>query len=469
MGPMNGPEDPHPVTILSACKLLGVPLPANAVCKNPPSFYVGADVLSGEPEFIKAALGKYLPKAFKDDEEFDKKWKQFNRKFKSQNCLTFTNTDFTVYFCDWVLYAQDRGFSHNDYFDYELYNKEPDIRDTFINFGYGLRLFNSCKERPYLKVFREKAQFNTTFKKYVHRDWVDAKTCTFEEFKAFCERHDKFFAKPTVGTGGAGARVIETASAPLEELFEICQAEKMMVEEIVQQHESLAEFNRGSLNTARVITLVCADGVPRIIFSVVRFGREGIVVDNFHGGGVGAILDPETGKIITNAINRVHDKVEEHPDSHKKFLGFQFPEWEKVKAAVLDAATMVPQMRSIGWDVSVTADGEVEFIEGNSKSGFHLPQEPDQTGRRYKYEKFLKEIEELKGIKIKEPGPVVLVEDRVEKKPAKKKSSTSKNTSSAKKSTVSSEKKTSTGSKAKQQKKDQSLIKKVKRFIKKLF
>ena len=127
MGPMNGPEDPHPVTILSACKLLGVPLPANAVCKNPPSFYVGADVLSGEPEFIKAALGKYLPIAFKDDEEFDKKWKQFNRKFKSQNCLTFTNTDFSVYFCDWVLYAQDRGFSHNDYFDYELYNKEPDI------------------------------------------------------------------------------------------------------------------------------------------------------------------------------------------------------------------------------------------------------------------------------------------------------------------------------------------------------
>ena len=98
---------------------------------------------------------------------------------------------------------------------------------------------------------------------------------TFEDFKAFCGRHEKFFAKPTVGTGGNGARVIAVDSDSLENLYAVCKEEKMMVEEIVQQHPDLAAFNEGSINTARVITLVCADGVPRILFSVVRFGRKG--------------------------------------------------------------------------------------------------------------------------------------------------------------------------------------------------
>jgi len=408
MGPMNGPTDPHPVTIKSVCKLLGVPLPADAVCGNPPSFYMEKDILRDKAGFIRTALGQFMPDM--DDAELKKQLRFFKRKYESQVCFTPNANDFVVYFCDWILYAKDRGFSHNDYFDYELYNKEPEIRDTFINRGFGIRLFNSCRMKEKGVIFRKKALFNKTFEKYVHRDWVDMNDCTFDEFKKFCENHEKFFAKPTVGTGGKGARVIYTNEDTIENLYAICKEEEMMVEEQVQQHESLAAFNEGSLNTARVITLVCADGIPRILFSVVRFGRKGTVVDNFHGGGVGAIIDPETGRIISKAINGVHEMVDVHPDSNIPFIGFQFPEWEKVKAAVLDAAMFVPEMRSIGWDVSVTRDGEVEFIEGNSKSGFHLTQVPDQTGKKFKYETYLKEIEELKGIHIEEFAPVKVID-----------------------------------------------------------
>ena len=405
---MNLSPDAHPVTIQSVCRILGVPLPADAVCSKMPSEYMPKGILKANPEFVRDALGQFMPDM--DDDELKKWFRFFKRKYQSQTCLEYNANDLVVLFCDWILYARDRGFSQNDYFDYELYNKSPELRDTFINRGYGIRLFNSCRTKEKGVYFRKKALFNETFKKYVHRDWLDMEDCTFEEFKEFCEKHDKFFAKPTVGTGGKGARVIKVKEYSLEELYKICIEEKMMVEEQVQQHESLAEFNAGSLNTTRVISLVCADGVARILFAVVRFGRAGTVVDNFHGGGVGAIIDPETGVIISKAVNGVHELVDVHPDSGKPFIGFQFPEWEKVKAAVLDAAMMIPEMRSIGWDVSVTKDGEVEFIEGNSKSGFHLTQTPDQIGKKYKYETYLKEIEELKGINIEEPGPVKVIE-----------------------------------------------------------
>lgn len=407
-GPMNGPEDPHPVTIRSVCRILGVPLPEDAVCGKQPSKYMPRGILTGEADFIREALGKFMPEM--DDEELRKALWLFKRKYKTQNCLTFTRNDLTVYFCDWLLYCRDRGFTHNCYFDYELYNKEPEIRDTFINEGFRTRIYTSCREKVKGKYLLDKGIFNETFKKYVKRDWIDASTCSYEDYLDFYRNHERFFAKPVRGTGGAGARVVVTGEQTAEDFYEICKEEQLILEDIVQQHEALAEFNADSLNTTRVITLVGVDNVPRIIFSVVRFGRSGLCVDNFHGGGVGAIIDPETGKIISNAINRVHDKVTEHPDSHKKFVGFQYPHWDKVKAAVLDAAMIVPEMRSVGWDVAVTKDGDVEFIEGNGKPNFHLPQSPDQTGRRYKYAELLKDIEKMKGIEIEEPGPVEIIE-----------------------------------------------------------
>ena len=408
MGPMNGPNEPHPATIRSVCEVIGHPLPKDAVCGNQPSFYLSEEITKASVESVKSLLGKFMPVLEKD--ELARFFKSFKRKYETQNCLKYTDTDLLVYFCDWLLYCRNRGFTHNCYFDYELYNKEADIRDTFLNEGYRIRIHKACKARGYSHYLLDKATFNKKFEKYVKRDWVDTSTCTYDEFLAFCEKHDRFFAKPVKGTGGEGARIIERDTETREKLFEICKAEELILEDIVTQHPTLAAVNKGSVNTARVITLMCPDNVPRIMFSVVRFGRPGIVVDNFHGGGMGAILDPDTGVIISNAINRAHDKLEEHPDSHVKFLGFQYPEWEKVKAAVLDAHTMLPEMRNIGWDVAVTCDGEVEFIEGNGKPNNHLPQAPDQTGRRHKYEEYLKEIEKAKGIKAKEWKPVKLID-----------------------------------------------------------
>lgn len=67
-------------------------------------------------------------------------------------------------------------------------------------------------------------------------------------------------------------------------------------------------------------------------------------------------------------------------------------------AAVCEAAEQVPQMRNIGWDISVTKDGEVEFIEGNGRPNFDVLQSPDQIGRRFRYEELLADLEKMKGI-----------------------------------------------------------------------
>lgn len=392
-GPMNGGNDKHPQPIIDICNLLGTPLPFNAICGKAPSEYIKENPLKGELESIKQVLGENMPEI--EDEDLVKSFEDFKKKYKSQNNLKYTDVDLTVYFCDWLVFARDKGFTHNCYFDYELYNKELDVRDTFLNEGYRIRVHSACSKKKYRHYLLNKADFNKKFAKYVKRDWIDASTCTLEEFQQFVKKHEKFFGKPIKGTGGSGARVIERDNYSLDKLYEICCEEKLILEELIQQHPALAEFNESTLNTVRVTTLLCADGTPRILLTVARFGRKGKAVDNFHGGGVGAIVDIDSGMIISEAINREHERSPFHPDSGKAILGFQYPEWEKVKAAVCDAATMLPQMRNIGWDVAVTKDGDIEFVEGNGRPNYDVLQSPDQIGRKFRYEPYLAEIEEM--------------------------------------------------------------------------
>lgn len=406
MGPMNAPFEDHPCTIIATCELLGTPLPYYAICKNQPSKYILGGVLTGKLSDIKKRLGSRMP--LMDADELKKVRRLFRRKYKSQENLKFTKTDLTVYFCDWLLFARGRGFSYNDYFDFEFYNKEPEVRDTFLSEGYRERLFKACANKEYRKIFAQKTLFNEKFSKYVKRDWLDARKCTFEEFQIFIEKHEEFFGKPIVGSSGIGARTIRRDEGSPENLYEMCKNNKLILEELIVQHDEIAEFNSSTLNTVRVNTLLCADGVPRIVLTVARFGRSGNCVDNFHNGGVGAIVDIETGKIITEAINRSHIRTKVHPDSKKEFLGFQYPEWDRIKKAVCEAALMIPEVRNVGWDVAVTKDGNIEFVEGNCKPSFDVLQSPDQLGRRFRYEPYLPDLEALKGIETEEIEPLVV-------------------------------------------------------------
>lgn len=404
MGPMNGPGDKHPAPIIAACYYLGYPLPKSAVCGHQPSHYLGEDTLGGELETIKGLLGERMP-AF-DEEMLVKMYKRFVIKYKTQKHMKYTSTDSVVYFCDWILFGLPRGFSHDNYFDFELYNKESDIRDTFLNEEYRNRVKDACNKPGYRGVLFNKVKFNQKFKKYIKRDWIDGSTCSFEEFSGFIKKHGKVFAKPINGTGGAGAKIISYDPDALENLYQFCKDEKMIVEEIIKQHPTLAEFNPSTLNTIRVNTLLCADGEVRVVLNVARFGRSGNVVDNFHGGGVGAIADLESGVFITEAINQAHLRSNYHPDSQKEFLGFQYPEWEKLITSVCDAAKRTPHLRHIGWDIAVTSNGDIEFVEGNSRANFDVLQSPDQLGRRFRYHKYIKEIEEMNGIDYLEHEPL---------------------------------------------------------------
>ncbi len=401
-GAMNKPDDLPPVTILAACELLGAALPSDARCGAQPSSYLGASRFAGTLRELKDILGDRFPSL--PDGDIEQNYQLFRNKFASQQCLYYTDTDLTVYFTDWLLFAREFGFTHDCYFDFELYNKEPEVRSTFLNEGYRQRVYEACAgKRASRQTLLNKGLFNKTFSDYVRRDWIDASTCTFEEFAAFVSRHESFFGKPIKGTGGVGSHVVRRDVCPLEDLYASCKDSELICEEIVRQHPALARVNASTLNTVRVVTMLDVNDEPHVLFATARFGRAGKSVDNFHGGGVAAVLDVDTGTIVSQAINRAHIRHSFHPDSGVQLLGFSYPHWDKIKKAVCEGARRLPDMRNIGWDVAVTEKDEVEFVEGNGRPNYDVIQSPDQLGKKDRCDAYLRAIEQLKGIERVEP------------------------------------------------------------------
>ena len=412
MGPMNDPRDKFPAPIIKSCYLLGIPLSKYAKCKKQPSEYLNTNKFDGQLQSILSALGEHVPKL--EDSRIGELYTAFKDKYLSQDCLTFNNTDLAIYFTDYLLFARPRACTVNNYFDYEFYRKEIAVRDTFLKSRDLKALWDlSASKHDY---FRDKALFNKTFAHLIHRDWCNCVGCSFEEFVSFAKKHEKFFAKPTLGIQGIGARIIDTKTDTLENIFAVCRQEGILAEEIVQQHEALSNINNTTLNTIRVITMLDPQGTPHIMATAGRFGRKGSVVDNFHGGGVGVVIDKNTGKVISTSIDRKHNRSIVHPDSKAVLLGLQYPEWDKVIDLAYKAALTIPEARHIGWDICITKDGNVDLIEGNDRTGYDLLQAPDQIGKKDLYAEIVSETEKELGITIfKKRKPLTIDVSQYEK------------------------------------------------------
>lgn len=388
--------------VFKACQFLGLKFPSEADTSSfVPSDYFGDDFELDETVKAKLRSERKWTKA-----KFDKSYKKFSEKFASQKCFSkHTKTDLNIYFADYVLFAnKQNGASFEDYFDFDFYRKSFVLRDTFRVIRSSKQTQCICNDINARILLNDKTKTNKFFADFLHRDWLDTQSCTFEEFKAFVEKHPRFFSKRFKGSFGRGAEIINVSSNQnLEELFAELKNEKRLLEEIVKQHKDLVAFCPDTVNTIRVYTILDIHNVVHILVTNGRFGRIGGVVDNVHlGGGCFVAVNPETGIIISDGTNEKHERFQKHPDTGKTFKGFQYPCWDKILTVVKKMAKLIPQMRHIAWDIAVNDKNEAILIEANGNlPSLDLQQSPDDTGRQPLYTPLLDEIKSYKWEQMK--------------------------------------------------------------------
>ena len=387
--------------VFKACLFLGLKFPPpiskeiQSEQEHVPSDYFGDDF-----ELDEALKEKLCSEKNWSKDKFNKIYEIFSNKYLLQKCFQkHTKTDLNVFFCDYLLFISKHSkVTVNDYFGFEFYRKSLSVQKTFITEEYNAHIRDVCNEYVLARRLNAKSKANEIFADFLHRDWIYAFKCTFDEFKNFAEKHPRFLIKPNGASFGLGVKIVNiNSNDKLEKIFASIKAEKSIAEEIINQHEEIAAFCPDTVNTIRVNTILDIHNFVHILTASGRFGRINEVIDNFRGGGFSVTIDPKTGVITSNGLNSVHERVEKHPDTGKVFKGFQYPYWDKLCETVTKMAKMIPQMHRVAWDISINDENEIVLVELNVLlPGIEIQQAPDDTGRLHLYEPLIKELQNYK-------------------------------------------------------------------------
>lgn len=230
----------------------------------------------------------------------------------------------------------------------------------------------------------DKSVFDKTYSQFMHHMAV-----TIEELESdkkvadelLNNRSGKIFFKNRGGNCGKNTGVEETNKFNHESLVQYMKTNNYdMAEEFVQQHEAISKLAPSAVNTIRVFTQLRPDNTVDILGCRLRISVHGIT-DNLAGGNLAAVVDSETGVIISNGVYSDITKPEEeyHPVTKEKIPGTQIPYWKEVMEMVHAAALVDTRHRSIGWDIAITSNGP-DLIEGNREWCKLLYQLPMKKG-----------------------------------------------------------------------------------------
>lgn len=295
--------------------------------------------------------------------------------------------------CDTVLCTAVFGSGLADYLNYEFFKRNFSEKRRYVTIRTQDKFYKKVSPPEYKKLFTVKPNFMKAFSQYTKREFLLPTESSLDELKAFLERNSVFMQKPVDGLGGHGVKKILASSIDdAENYLKYLTENRLFIEQYVIQHEKMSALCEKSVNTIRIMTS-STSGTPEIIFVGLRVGNGSCDVDNFHGGGMGVMVDAETGILKGDAIDKDLNHFECHPVSGVKFDGYELPFWQEIKAMCLEAALVEPRIMVIGWDVAITPNGPI-FIEANRRPGFDLPQVLYGRGLKEITKKTLRELKQ---------------------------------------------------------------------------
>ena len=344
----------------------------------------------------KIGIGDYFEHSLYDDKSHEEyysslhfvihKWKNVKKTFEPNKSKIWE----LIHYCDYLISKiVCPGLDAMDYYRYEFYNLSWNKRKTFITEGEVIKLnnyFNGKKEcKILLNKFKNKDEFNTIFSDYIKRKWIKTINIQEKDILNFCDKLEKVIIKPLDGGGGKGIQIIDVRTKyQIQSLYSKISGKNYLLEEVIEQHQVLSELNPFSVNTIRVYSISINDEI-KITGATLRIGRNKEPVDNYSRGGFAAEIDIESGIVVSRAVTQFGESVYIHPLTKKNIIGINIPNWEIIKKEVKKAHSLVKSVGYIGWDVVVSKNEEVLFLEANTCAGVELQQHPGLNGKKNMY------------------------------------------------------------------------------------
>ena len=284
--------------------------------------------------------------------------KAISKKTKKNKIVIF----FDMIYCGIVYQA-----GYYDYQEFEFYNLNKNERKTYLTRGKNNEIIRIFNNKAFFDSFENKVEFNKIFSKYIKRDWIYLENNNIDDFVNFFSTHNSIIVKPLDSSGGKGIEkftyVNEEESKKLYDT--LVKNTQLLVEDCIKQHKDMDKLYDKSVNTLRMFTFV-KDGKSHFLQAVLKIGNGG-VIDNFSSGGMYTYVD-ENGTAFVEAIDQADNIFYTHPISNTQIVGFKVPMFKEAVELVKEAATVIPEVAYVGWDVAIGENGP-EIIEGNCFPG----------------------------------------------------------------------------------------------------
>ena len=284
------------------------------------------------------------------------------------------------------------GASFENYISYRFWEVDEENQKTYLTAGIGRELkkkYNTNKIG--IRHFLNKDLFNEKFNEFIGRPWLSNSKMNWYSFEKTFNSVSKIIYKPRASTQGNGIVVFNLDIDGRRYVYEKLKTlPKGIVEGYINQHSEMNKFSKRSVNTIRVVTVRTFDKV-NILYAAMRMGGGNAVVDNFHAGGILAIVDINNGSLITDGFDMYANPFIIHPITKEPIKGFKIPYWNDVIKLVKKAGLVVEGVGYVGWDIAITDNGPI-LIEGNVSPGSLVLQTPyarEHKGMKYVAEKYL--------------------------------------------------------------------------------
>ena len=140
-----------------------------------------------------------------------------------------------------------------------------------------------------------------------------------------------------------------------------------IVQDLIKQHENFAYFNDSSVNIIRILSMFWR-GTVYILCSKLRVGAPGTFTDL----GVSELCPLEIGVNDDGTFfSKAHELAKDYKiydNAFGKPIIGHVPNYEKMKELVIKAHSRYPDYGILGWDLTLDEDGNIVFIEVNSRA-----------------------------------------------------------------------------------------------------
>lgn len=257
--------------------------------------------------------------------------------------------------------------SPKEYFLYDFKDLPMETRKTFVSTEEYKNTLHNCVKNEIIDVYKNKYKCYKHLQEFYKRDIISVNSFDdYEEFCKFTKKHKKYIVKNESGTLGNHISVVNIGSSDSTRnlFFHALSYGGCVVEEYIEQDETMSKFNDSTVNTIR-LTTVFAKNEVRFLFAFLKTGMKNSIVDNGNQGGILALIDVETGAIVSDGYNEEMEQFTEHPDTNLIFKGYQIPKWDELLKFASQIVSHTEGITVIGWDFALTGDGWL-VVEANT-------------------------------------------------------------------------------------------------------